>query len=145
MKPRSDRTHGTPSRYNAGCRCEPCLEAGRAKAREFYARHRDWYAKRYIRDRDADPVGFAEAAYFREVRRNYGLTKEQYFELLRVQGGGCALCGRANSGGRRLHVDHNHQTGLVRGLLCGSCNRGLGYLRENAALLTKAIAYLEKK
>ena len=56
----------------------------------------------------------------------YGLTIDTYEELLAAQGGVCAMCGQACSTGRRLAVDHDHETGQVRGLLCYRCNRGLG-------------------
>ena len=61
--------------------------------------------------------------------------------------GGCAICGaRQGLGGRndrRLAVDHNHTTGKVRGLLCDSCNHGLGKFKDDKRLLKIAIAYLE--
>jgi hypothetical protein len=53
-----------------------------------------------------------------------GVTDEQYERLLAAQGGHCALC-PSTPKTRRLHVDHDHRTGLVRGLLCHRCNRGI--------------------
>jgi hypothetical protein len=53
-----------------------------------------------------------------------GFTAEDYDRLLAAQGGGCAIC-KAPPKTRRLHVDHDHKTGAVRGLLCHRCNRGL--------------------
>jgi hypothetical protein len=58
--------------------------------------------------------------------RELGITDAEYTARLEVQGGGCAICGNPPKT-RRLHVDHNHRTGTVRGLLCYRCNRQLGY------------------
>jgi hypothetical protein len=74
-------------------------------------------------------------------KRRYGLTVEQV-EALRS--GGCQICGRENGGGRwdRLHIDHCHKTGRVRGALCDSCNTGLGKFRDDPELLEAAVRYL---
>jgi hypothetical protein len=68
---------------------------------------------------------------------------QQYDEMLEAQGGCCALCGSDFPGGRgRFVVDHCHDTGRIRGLLCNLCNVGLGALRDSPQLLQKAIHYL---
>lgn len=72
----------------------------------------------------------------------YGLTEETYFEILKTQGGTCALCDRP-PGDKHLAVDHCHTTGVVRGILCGWCNRGLGLFKDNIKVLKRAITYLE--
>lgn len=87
--------------------------------------------------------------------RRYGLTVRQYEHLLQKQGGACALCGLPSAkkqarvkGGpvipERLHVDHDHRTGKVRGLLCWVCNTGIGKLRDDPGLLRKAAEYIER-
>lgn len=77
------------------------------------------------------------------------LTGEEYRRLFEAQDGRCALCGRDYfgwGGGRRpLVVDHCHETGKVRGLLCGSCNTALGRFGDNPARLRQAADYLESK
>ena len=60
-----------------------------------------------------------------------------------AQNGVCAICGEVNVAGRRLAVDHNHETGQVRGLLCCSCNRGIGFLRDHTDILESAVNYLK--
>ncbi|MHA2351443.1 MAG: endonuclease VII domain-containing protein [Candidatus Thorarchaeota archaeon] len=58
--------------------------------------------------------------------KGYGISAEEYDAMYELQGGCCAICGRHQSKMRRsLHIDHNHATGHVRGLLCGNCNPGL--------------------
>lgn len=70
----------------------------------------------------------------------YGISEEQRQQMLKQQNERCAICGLK----RPLDVDHNHDTGVVRQLLCRKCNQGLGLFNENPALLSKAAAYLEK-
>jgi hypothetical protein len=74
------------------------------------------------------------------LRREYGITSVEYDRRLEEQDGVCAICKR-DARGWTLAVDHSHQTGQIRGLLCPGCNRTLGYL-DNAAWLTAAKAYL---
>lgn len=77
---------------------------------------------------------------FRE--RLYGLSRDEYNELLTDQNGACAICGRLSED-RALAVDHDHASGSIRGLLCAPCNTGLGVFRDDQLLLQRAIAYLE--
>lgn len=77
------------------------------------------------------------------LKTKYGLTLEDYEEMLEAQGGGCLICG-SKGGERGLAVDHSHETGKVRGLLCLNCNAGIGNLRDDVELLKKAIKYLER-
>lgn len=75
----------------------------------------------------------------------YGMTLGDYKALLEAQGGKCAICGTTNPGkGTRLHVDHDHTSGRVRGLLCNNCNRGIGLLQDSAEVLEHALEYLKK-
>jgi hypothetical protein len=70
---------------------------------------------------------------------------EIYRELLEEQNGVCAICGNGQvSGHSRLFVDHDHQTGEIRGLLCGPCNSGLGMFRDNLEALKSATKYLDQ-
>lgn len=64
--------------------------------------------------------------------------------MLDDQGGVCAICSKEDAAGKRLAVDHCHETGKVRGLLCLKCNTVLGKMNDEVNLLKKAIAYLEK-
>lgn len=75
------------------------------------------------------------------LRRKFGLTLDEYENLLRRQGGRCAVCGR-RPGKASLHVDHDHKTGDIRGLLCFRCNGGLGQFKEQPARLLRAADYL---
>lgn len=65
------------------------------------------------------------------LRDNFGITPEQYEEMARSQDNRCALCPNTHTELHRLSVDHDHKTGKVRGLLCGTCNRKLGVYETN--------------
>lgn len=86
-----------------------------------------------------------EKGFFSRLKRLYGLTREEYFNLLNTQNNKCAICFTEKiSGKSRLAIDHDHTTGKVRGLLCNQCNRGLGYLRDDITRFRSAIDYLER-
>jgi DNA repair exonuclease SbcCD ATPase subunit len=81
--------------------------------------------------------------------KRFGISAFEYNEMLKKQGGKCVICGTTEPGGRgRFNVDHDHEvekaTGKIkiRGLLCVSCNRGLGYMRDSQDILKSAIEYL---
>jgi hypothetical protein len=76
-----------------------------------------------------------------QLKYYYGLTVEEYNAILQRQNGVCRMCKRKVEG--YLHVDHNHKTGKVRGLLCRTCNIGCGHLRDDADLALVAWAYLK--
>jgi hypothetical protein len=78
------------------------------------------------------------------LKRKYGITLEQYDAMLEAQGGVCAICREPRLKERTLHVDHDHETGEIRGLLCFRCNNALGDLRENYELFVKAADYLDR-
>lgn len=80
--------------------------------------------------------------------RKYGITGEIYQRILSRQGNRCAICRSENAGdrrGMRFHVDHNHKTGKVRGLLCNNCNLGLGKFKDNPKLFHRAFKYLTNR
>jgi hypothetical protein len=80
------------------------------------------------------------------LRRDYGITIDQYNELLAEQGGACAICltKEHNGVGKFFHVDHCHETKVIRGLLCGRCNVMIGMAHDNADRLMAAANYLQK-
>jgi len=72
----------------------------------------------------------------------YGITAQEALALLETQKGKCAICEKKPSTKRGLHIDHCHKTGQIRGLLCHGCNVGIGSLKDDPELLTKAVEYL---
>ena len=78
------------------------------------------------------------------LRMAYGITLEQYEHMLAEQGGRCSICRREPLGIKPLHVDHNHTTGAVRGLLCRRCNSLVGFIEKHGALIPASENYLAK-
>lgn len=79
------------------------------------------------------------------LQRNYGIDLETYNEMFRKQEGKCATCSTHQSELKRsLCVDHDHETSEIRGLLCDSCNRSIGLLKENLKTISNVIVYLKK-
>jgi hypothetical protein len=113
--------------------------------REGSGTHYDKYARRwFLKNRDRINAKRREN-YRRDRTRSlvaYGIDQAAYDRMLKRQNGKCAICGAA-PGKRRLGVDHDHETGAVRGLLCLSCNGGLGLFRDDVDMLRAALAYLE--
>lgn len=84
--------------------------------------------------------------YFRRKLRKYGLTLDSFLALLDAQHGKCAICDRKEEVNinRAMAIDHDHQTGKVRGLLCMSCNIMLGKAKDDPEILRKAADYIER-
>jgi hypothetical protein len=76
------------------------------------------------------------------LMRKFGMTLDEYDATLAAQGGGCAICGRAPRDDISLHVDHDHSSGAMRGLLWFPCNNALADFQEDVRVLGKAVAYL---
>lgn len=82
-------------------------------------------------------------AKFARIKKLYGLSKEDYIKLVDAQLSSCKLCEKYEANFFKLHVDHCHETNKVRGLLCNTCNQGIGLLKHNSNLLRKAALYCE--
>lgn len=94
-------------------------------------RARAWYA--------ANKPRVAARNRVHGLKKKYGLTLDDFEQMRQSQGGGCAIC---RSTEEKLVVDHCHSTGKVRGLLCGSCNTGIGHLGDTAESVSRAVSYL---
>jgi len=122
-----------------------------AKDDEYQARIKRQALARYYKAKAEDPERMQRLQKARSKAhrlRKYGLTSEQYEVLKVAQSNRCRICWQEETKVKReqvceLAIDHDHETGEVRGLLCDSCNRGLGFLKDDANLLREAAAYLE--
>lgn len=124
------------------------LRRRRIEDPEWAARRRqqqkNWVAQNKDRQKSW-PSKSKEYRRRKKLKERYGITIEQYDSMLAQQGGKCAICGTDKTDGQgRFHIDHNHETGSVRSLLCLSCNAGLGHFSDSAALLKAAADYLER-
>lgn len=103
-----------------------------AKQRERRKTHPEIYKVRAARDN------------FNRSLKKYGLSKQDYELLLICQGGVCGICKQENNNKRNWHIDHCHDTGRVRGVLCHHCNLLLGNARDSIDILDSAKEYLIK-
>ena len=124
------------------------------KQAEYNAKRRAKYAvcdetKKRAREKVKEWQSANPRKRLNQRMRAYGLSVDEYEAMLARQKGTCAICGREPSGGStsesRLHVDHCHETGVIRGLLCGNCNHGIGKFKDDIQLLEKAIVYLRAR
>ena len=87
---------------------------------------------------------FKKVCRIADLKRHYGITIDEYDRLFESQGGKCAICNTEDNGGKRFYVDHNHNSGIVRGLLCINCNAALGHYKDSIEIHLNAIYYLNK-
>ena len=92
--------------------------------------------------RDSNPEELKQSQRRTRRKKMYGVSREDYDYMLIDQNNECAIC--RSPIGYESAVDHDHETGKVRGLLCGSCNKGLGFFKDNIDSLKAAAKYLEK-
>ena len=92
--------------------------------------------------KERDLEGYALRKRASNLRVKFGISLEQYEAAREAQNGGCAICGYYHEG-RALAVDHDHETGALRGLLCDWCNTALGKFTDNVGTLQRAIRYLQ--
>lgn len=117
IRPFADFPRNRSGKGGFGGYCKPCHNERGVKAKQrLYGGTREYH-----------------------LRHRYGIGQREVDELLAEQGGVCAICGADNP----EHVDHDHRTGHIRGLLCFNCNGGLGQFRDNVDYLTSAITYLK--
>jgi hypothetical protein len=112
----------------------------RAKHNEWKLQNRDKVIASWRRQHEKDKKNKRHRKSM--LMRNFGLTEIEYQQMFDAQGGLCAICARSWKT-RMLAVDHDHETGKIRGLLCGRCNGQLGWL-ENNEWINAAKAYLAR-
>lgn len=121
----------------------------RIRIRAWEARNREKCRAKVKRSRDKrkneDPIGYSRKTIFSTIKRNYGITRDQFDQLLVDSCGRCDSCGEQFTNTRSSHhIDHNHTTGEVRGLLCSRCNVALGMLQDNPQKIVQLLKYLER-
>lgn len=131
VQPLSEFGRSKHHKNGRNSRCKPCMRKLRMEVHRRHQAERPEEYRLYMRNA--------------RLRSMYGITHRQYEELLAAQGGGCAICGSTEPGGsgKHFHVDHDHETGEVRGLLCSDCNTGLGKFSDSTERLGRAALYLE--
>ena len=121
-----------------------CPDCGETKAAELFPRNKrakdglGFYCKACHNARGRESVARNGGARVYHLRRRYGVDEAAFAALVAAQGGLCAIC-RVNAAS---HLDHCHDSGVVRGLLCVPCNNGLGLFRDDPNRLEAAACYL---
>jgi hypothetical protein len=150
-KPAADFPVKKGGGWESRCKtCDAARKAVYAQRPEVKARHNELVKASYHRDREKirerakgryDPAKNKDQL----LRSKFGLTLADYEAMLEAQGGVCAICLRPErKENKSLNVDHCHSTGIVRGLLCGPCNTGLGMFSDDPERIMAAISYLEE-
>jgi len=100
--------------------------------------------REYRKERNARPEVKRRQrdAYY---KRTYGITADEVDAMFADQNGQCAICRQTPERLAQMHVDHDHELGHLRGLLCSSCNQGLGQFGDDPALLLRAVVYLRQR
>ncbi len=122
------------------------LEWTKTYSRQYYEANIAYHQDRYAADPEASKKRTKQwqkdnpeaVAHIRRQTR-YGLSRQQYVQMVEEANGVCKLCGEKP---KRLVVDHNHATGKVRGLICDFCNKGLGLMKDDIETILKAAEYL---
>ena len=125
----------------------------KAYDKEYYARNREHIKLRVKKWKAKNPDNVR--AYYQRNKKKiiaknwrylYGVSPEQVAAQLEVQEGACAICRSTTPGGKGYwHIDHDHATGVFRGMLCHYCNIGLGVFKDNPQALRQAAVYLTKQ
>lgn len=85
----------------------------------------------------------ADSSRWSRIKKIYGITKDRFNEMHQKQDGKCDIC-KKNLKDKSTHIDHNHKSGKVRGLLCNKCNQAIGLMHESKSIIKNSLAYLEK-
>lgn len=130
------------NKHKIPARTENEKEERNRKRRERYANDKDYRERTKAKVRAYNKRNPRQKINNR-LQNSYGITLEEFEQLLIDQNNCCAICGTEHKKEQSLHVDHNHNTGEVRGLLCHNCNFGIGHFQDDFNLLIKASEYIK--
>ncbi len=118
----------------------------KARGAKYYAANKEKVLARTLKHQKDNPEAGRRYARKQRLRKKYGLSLQDYDDMLASQQGKCAICGveleLMGRSRRAVCVDHDHDTGSVRELLCGACNKGLGSFQDDPTLLCRAAVYI---
>lgn len=151
-----DRSEFSKDRHKADGLCSWCKECIRSRQQQnkeklqaytnqYYQDNKERLCQMQKQRNQNNSEARSQVARRARLRYNYDISLEEYNDLFSKQEGKCAICGTHQSElNKSLCVDHDHETGEVRGLLCRTCNAGLGMFKEQRELFLKALEYLIK-
>lgn len=119
-------------------------ESIKQKSKEYYNKNKKKISKSGKKYRLENKEKIKQRDWKYNLKK-YNLTENEYYEILNNQNGCCKIC-KTNQIDLNtpLHIDHSHETGKIRGLLCNKCNQGLGLFNDDILLLTESIKYLQE-
>lgn len=144
-KPVTDFHRKKASRDGLHTYCKPCTKArNSAWVKANRDKHRETCAKWYAQNKTK--ANAVQSCW--HYRKSYGITKQQFLDLVAAASGKCRICNTpVVVGSRALNgavLDHSHATGQIRGVLCHACNKGLGLFADDPIRLQQAVAYLSE-
>lgn len=137
-KPFSEYFKDNRRKIGIRCKCKTCCQQ---ETIDWRVKNRSEYNNYAAAWRAKNP----DKQHATDIKRHYKLSIDRYNEVLTEQSCKCKICGKQHDSSLkrgRLQVDHCHDSGRVRGLLCGACNSGLGYFHHDVLLLKSAIEYM---
>jgi hypothetical protein len=137
-----NETHPRGDFYRKSAHCRTCRKTPEFRAHQAVIAKR-WWDKRKREAPEVHRMRCRES----QLRVKFGIDQSDYARMLEQQNFGCSICGTRSPGGRdkaHFHVDHDHDTNTVRGLLCNSCNVSLGGLKDSPKHLASALLYLSE-
>jgi hypothetical protein len=126
QKPLSNFRKKVDGKFGVGAQCKICINLKQAPNKSY--RHLKGY-DRYKNN---------------HFLKNYKITLQEVNEIIKNQGFKCAICEKHLTPGKQTHLDHCHDSNKIRGVLCTTCNVGLGMFKDSLLLLKSALNYLEK-
>lgn len=119
----------------------------RESNRKYKEKHPDRYKENHRKQSQRWREKYPDQQRYSHMKSNYGLLKEEFLNIIKEQCGLCPICGKELDllSKRGIHIDHVHDTGKVRGILCKNCNLLLGHAYEKISTLQSAIAYLGRE
>lgn len=128
-----------------------CKECRNAANRKYYQDHPEKRKEKNDKKKEYRKLYYADEEHkfkyrVKYIEKKFGINYEEYDRMMEEQEGVCAICGcpETKENAKYLAVDHDHNTGKIRGLLCNNCNRALGLLKDDVLVLQNAINYLNK-
>lgn len=119
-----------------------CKECSKARNADNWKKNKEKIDKKAREWQEANKDKLATYTRKQNLKRKYGLTIEAYEEMLKSQESKCAICYQLSD--KTLAVDHSHETGIVRSLLCNPCNTALGLLKEDIKIIESMKKYIKK-
>ena len=148
IKPKSDFHKDKSKKDGLVSSCKPCHKAtnkawNQANKEKYKARQKEYYQANKEKYKAYSEANKEKIEEYR-LNNKFGITQDEYDLNLELQDHACKICKvDASEFTKKLHVDHCHTTGELRGLLCPSCNVGLGHFRDDIELLEDAIDYVK--